>query len=276
MTTQNILKNEKWNEWFAGLTDGDGCFCINNKEKSVSFELTTHITDIRVVNEIKNKLKAGSVRKRSNSESIRYRVKAKNTVIDILNRVNGKLFNPARIPQFLAACELLEVTPILPKELTVSYSYLAGLIDSDGTLTISTSHSSAEDSQISGVQGRIIRLTNAKAHNQIILKITSKYPDYVTLIHKSFGFGSIYTQKANIKKRRPNPLYHWTIRSFEDFQLLYETFRKFPLKSLKMHRMRLVLIYFKYKELKYHLKEPGTLEARTWAKFAKLWFKYSY
>lgn len=275
MITQNTLENEKWNEWFAGLTDGDGCFCINKKDKSVSFELTTHITDIRVVNEIKNKLKAGSVRKRSNSERVRYRVKAKKTVIDILNRVNGKLFNPARVPQFLAACELLGVTPMLPKESAVSYYYLAGLIDSDGTITISTSHSTTEDSQISGVQGKINRLTYAKAHNQILLKVTSKYPDYVNLIQKSFGFGIIYTQKANKKKRRPNPLYHWTIRSFEDFQLLYETFRKFPLKSLKMHRMRLVLIYFKYKQLKYHLKESGTVEARIWAKFAKLWFKYS-
>lgn len=276
MITQNNLENEKWNEWFAGLIDGDGCFCINKKHKSVSFELTTHITDIRVVNEIKKKLKAGSIKKRSNSESVRYRVKAKKTIIDILNRVNGKLFNPARVPQFLAACELHEITPVLPKESVVSYYYLAGLIDSDGTITISTSHSSTEDSQISGVQGKIIRLTNAKANNQLMLKVTSKYPDYVNLIQKSFGFGVVYTQKANKKKRIPNSLYHWTIRRFEDFQLLYETFRKFPLKSLKMHRMRLVLIYFKYKQLKYHLKESGTVEARTWAKFAKLWFKYSY
>ena len=57
---------------------------------------------------------------------------------------------------------------------------------------------------------------------------------------------------------------------------LYEYFKKNPLKSLKMHRMRLILFYFKYKKLKYHLKPAGTLEAKIWSKFAESWYKYSY
>lgn len=43
-----------------------------------------------------------------------------------------------------------------------------------------------------------------------------------------------------------------------------------------MHRMRLVLLYFKYKSLKYHLKDANTIEAKIWRKLAKSWYKYSY
>lgn len=275
MTKQNI-NDEKWNQWFAGLTDGDGCFYINKKERSVSFELTTHITDIRVVTEIKNKLKTGNVKKRSNSQSVRFRTKTKSAVVSILNRLNGKLFHPVRRAQFEAACELLGVQTFPSNESEMSNAYLAGLIDSDGSFTISVSHSSQEDSQLSGGNGKITRLINAKAHNQVLLKVTTKKIDYASLLRKVFGFGSIYSQKPNKKKKAPNPLYHWTIHSYEDFLFVYEKLRKFPLKSIKMHRLRLVPLYFKYKQLKYHLKQPGSFEAKIWAKFAKSWFKYSF
>jgi len=69
--------DEKWNQWFAGLTDGDGCFYISKKDRSISFEVTTHTTDARVLYDIKNKFKAGSVKLRGNTQSVRYRVKKK-------------------------------------------------------------------------------------------------------------------------------------------------------------------------------------------------------
>lgn len=279
MNTENMSKNikrEKWNEWFAGLTDGDGYFYINTKEKNISFELTTHVTDSRVVTNIKNELKAGAVLIRSNSQSIRYRVKKKSVIIDIVNRLNGKLQNPTRILQFKKVCEMLDIKlqekfPLINKE----NGYLAGLIDSDGTITISVSRSSAEDSQKTGVGGKQIRLINSKACNQISFKITSIYEEYIMLIKNSYGFGTIYREKPNKKNKSPKAKYSWTIRSYEDFLLLYEYLKKNPLKSVKMHRMRLALLYFKYKELKYHLQPTGTFQAKIWAKFCKLWFKYS-
>jgi hypothetical protein len=111
MNKKLMYNTQLWNEWFAGIVDGDGCLYIHKKEKSISFELTTHITDIRVVTNIKNMLKGGTVKKRSNSQSVRYRVKSKGTIFDILNRLNGKLYNPARVKQFQAACEMVGIEP---------------------------------------------------------------------------------------------------------------------------------------------------------------------
>lgn len=268
---------DKWNQWFAGFTDGDGCFYINKKEKSVSFEITTHTTDARVLRIVKNKLKAGKVKLRSGSNSVRYRVKQKAVILDIVKRLNGKLRNPARITQFKQVCEMLNVQYIEPPSLiSKDDGYLSGLIDSDGSFAISVSNSSAADSQISGVEGRTIRLINAGGFSQISLKATSSYGAYLYFIKDSYGYGSVYLEKANINNRSPKDKYHWTIKSYEDLQRLSEYVKKNPLKTVKMHRMRLALLYFKYKALNYHLKPADTIESKVWAKFAKSWYKYSY
>lgn len=268
---------EKWNEWFAGVTDGDGCFYINMKEKSISYEITTHVTDARALYDIKNKLKGGSVRLRSGSQSIRYRVKASNIIIDIINRLNGRLYNQARVAQFEECCKLLKILVIpSPPSLDKKNGYLSGMIDSDGSFAISVTRSSPEDSQISGVEGRIIRLINAKGFSQISVKITSVDANNLYLIQQSYGFGKIYVEKKNLRNKSPKTKYHWTLKSSDDFQLLYDYLKKNPLKSVKMHRMRLALLYFKYKQLGYHLKPVGTVEFKIWSKFCKSWFKYSF
>jgi len=270
-------KDNKWNQWLAGITDGDGCFYLNKKENSVSFEVTTHTTDVRILRNIKNTLKAGTVKLRSNSQSVRFRVKKQATILDIVNRLNGKLYNKARIAQFKKVCELFKVQQIpSPSLLKKENAYLSGLIDSDGSFAISVSKSSAEDSQKSGVEGRTIRLINSKAQNQITLKITSMDQNNLNLVQNSYCFGTIYMEKPNKENRSPNTKYHWTIRSYKDFQSVYEYLKLNPLKSVKMHRMRLTLLYFKYKDLGYHLKDPATIESKIWSKFAKSWFKYSY
>jgi hypothetical protein len=270
-------RKDRWNQWFAGLTDGDGCFYIDKKEKTVSYEITTHTTDVRVLYIIKNEFKAGSVTLRSGSNSVRYRIKQKAVILDIVKRLNGKLYNPARVLQFQNVCALYDIEYIQPPALILKDDgYLSGLIDSDGSIVISVSRSSASDSQISGVQGRITRLTNAKGFSQISLKVTSSYKAYLEIIKDSYGFGTVYISKANKKNKNPNNIYNWTIKSEENFQYMYEYLKKNPLKSVKMHRMRLVLLYFKYTNLKYHLKKEGNIEAKIWAKFAKSWYKYSY
>lgn len=276
-TNTNIFNHDsKWNQWFAGLTDGDGCFYINKQEKSVSFEITTHTTDARVLYNIKNKLKAGSVKPRSGSHSTRYRVKKKSVILEIVQRLNGFVRNPVRMEQLKQVCKLYNLPFKVPSTLRKEDGYLSGLIDSDGSFSISVSNSTAENSQISGVEGRIIRLTQAKGFSQISLKVTSSHETYLEIIQNAYGYGIIYPEKVNVMRKSPNMKYHWTVRSYDDFKILYEYMKIHPLKSSKMHRMRLALLYFRYKTLNYHLKPQGTVEAKVWAKFSKSWYKYSF
>ena len=275
MNKKNYLKKKViWDEWFAGVVDGDGYFYIT-KKKEISFELTTALNDINILNNIKKELKGGSINLKSGSRSVRYRVKARSVIENIIHRLNGKLYNPARINQFEKVCDILKI--IIKKSpyiLKLPNGYLAGLIDSDGTISISVSKTNAILSQKPGKEGKIARLSNSRNYNQIYFKITSIYKEPLLLINKSYNFGKIYTEKKNIKNKKPKDQYHFIIRSYEDFCFLYEILDQYPLKSSKMHRFRLSLKYFEYKELNLHLKNLNTPEYKTWLHFCKLWFKY--
>lgn len=272
----HLLKYDSWNEWFAGVIDGDGYFYINKKNE-ISFELTISIIDSRILYIIKNKLNGGSIQIRSGSSSIRYRVKQKKIILNILHRVNGLLYNVKRLKQFQKCCKLLDIK-FIPSLLTINFNnkYLSGLIDSDGTIAISVSKTNSKNSQLSGLPGKIKRLEQSRDNNQLYLKITSISEENLLILKNSYNFGKICIEAANKKNKVPNKKYHWTINSYEEFIDLYEYLKINPLKSVKMHRIRLIYHYFHYKRLKYHLKTPNSIEYKIWSKFCKLWFKYSF
>jgi hypothetical protein len=272
---ENLIKNNSlWNEWFAGLTDGDGCFYINKKNE-ISYELTTASNDSRILWNIKNTLKGGSIKIRSGSKSIRYRVKEKRVIKDIVFRLNGKLYNKNRLIQFDKVLQILEIEKIENSSLLdKKSSYLAGLIDSDGTITISVSKSKAAHSTISKAHGKVLKLTHSRGFNQLSLKVSLIDKENINLLKESYNFGTIYEEQKSLKLRAPKIKYHWTLRSAEEFSKLYELLKIFPLRGVKMHRIRLAFLYFKYKDLKYHLQEPGTEKFKIWEKFANTWFKY--
>lgn len=275
----NTLQTIRWNEWLAGVTDGDGFFYVNQKQKSISFEITTHITDARLLYNIKNILGGGAVKLRANTQSMRYRVKQRDIIIDILNRVNGKLYNQRRITQFYSACVLMNITPIQsPPKIANQSAYLAGLIDSDGRITIGVSNTSPKLSILSGVEGKIQRLIYSRGSNQLTLKIHGIDKTLIEAIPNSYAFGVIYkTQPDKKKKSKIIKLqYLWIVHTYEEFSILYEILKRYPLKSVKMHRIRLIPIYFKYKQLNYHCSKEGSPELKQWEKFCRLWHKYSY
>lgn len=266
----------RWDQWFAGVIDGDGCFYINKKNE-ISFEVTTSNFDIEVLNSIKNKLKGGSIKPRSGSNSFRYRVKAILIIQTIVYKINGKLYNPVRLSQFKRVCEILNIKiKKSPFIIEITNTYLAGLIDSDGTISISVSKTNNITSQKYGKEGKIARLSQSRGFNQIYLKITSIYKEPLLLIKNSYKFGTIYVEKKKFSNKKPKNQYHWTIKSYQDFCILYEMLKTYPLKSSKMHRIRLSLKYFYYKTLKYHLKNFDTVEYKSWLFFCKSWFKYNF
>jgi len=269
-----MFSSTDWNDWFAGLIDGDGYFYIS-KTNEVSVEITTHVTDERLLNHIKQKL-GGSVKLRSGSNSIRYRVKKKDIVRDILQRLNGKLHNQNRINQFVRACTILDIIPMSPQHLLPTSPYLSGLIDSDGTITANVSSTSAELSIVAGVEGRIQRMIYSRGHNQVSLKIASVDKGNIEFLINTYKMGTIYEIRPEEKAKRVQIQYYWMVNTENEFIMLYHMLRGFPLKSVKMHRIRLLPIYFKYKQLKYHLSSPDSIQFKQWEKLCRLWYKYSY
>lgn len=271
-----ILKqNNAWNEWFAGLVDGNGYFYINKKNE-ISFEITISSEDgDRILSHIKNKLKAGSIKLRSGCQSIRYRVKQKQTIKEIVARLNRQLQNPKRLKQLQMVCDLLSIERLpSPNLIKPSHGYLSGLFDADGTIAISVSRTNQINSQRSGTEGKIVRLQESRDFNQVYLRISSISESMMVFIQKSYGFGKVSRENANQKNKLHQAKYHWTITSYEDFIRFSDYLNDNPLRSVKMHRIRLVFDYFHYKKLKYHLKNPLTVEYKLWCTFCRSWFKY--
>lgn len=157
---------------------------------------------------------------------------------------------------------------------------MAGLIDADGTIALSIGLSSVVTENVKAtVEERIQKAINAGGNNQIRLRVTNRYESNVRIIFDSFKFGTVRSEKANVKTKKPNENFHWMVSTNQDMLLLCNYLRLHPCKSKKCHRLRLVLIYFHYKKQKYHLiakTRPNSVEGQKWKKFCRSWFKYSF
>lgn len=90
-------KDLNFNQWLAGLIDGDGYLYVT-KEGYSGCEITVALEDEKMLRIIQNKL-GGSVKPRSGCKAVRYRLQNKPGMIELINRINGLIRNTVRIPQ---------------------------------------------------------------------------------------------------------------------------------------------------------------------------------
>jgi len=68
---------------------------------------------------IKQKL-GGSIKLRSGVSAIRYRLHNKKGMIDLINRINGKIRHSSRIKQLDSVCLNLGINIIYPSDITIN------------------------------------------------------------------------------------------------------------------------------------------------------------
>ena len=95
-------KENSFNEWLAGVIDGDGCFLLSKKGYA-SLEITIQLRDVRCLNLIKQKF-GGSIKVRANQNHIRYRLHNKEGLSKLIYAVNGLIRNPIRMLQLAKIC----------------------------------------------------------------------------------------------------------------------------------------------------------------------------
>ncbi len=131
-------EDDKFWKWFAGIIDGDGNFDIrlkyngNNKVlKQITIKL--HNRDIRILKRIQDYLHMGRIRSDKNKPYSIYIVSTKETMIYIINNINGLI--RLKVPSFKLACCLYNIDYIQPNYNIGLYDpYFAGLVDSDGSI----------------------------------------------------------------------------------------------------------------------------------------------
>lgn len=244
LTSYNCHNEIHWNQWLAGLIDGDGYLGLS-RFGYASLEITMDLKDEHALQQIKQKL-GGSVKLRAGSKSVRYRLHHKKGIIDLIYRINGHIRNSVRVEQLKKLCNQYNIEFIKASLLTsesIDNGWFAGFFDADGTITFSIKNN---------VPQLTISVTNKKEIDVI---------DFKTV----FG-GNIYLDKSQ------NGYYKWSIQSEKDVLNMLEYFKKHPSRSSKKKRLHLVPLYFYLKKMKaYSMLAKNEALFKAWENFQTKW-----
>lgn len=235
-------KEIRFNQWLAGIIDGDGSFQVS-KAGYTSCEITVSLADERLLRIIQNKL-GGAIKPRSGVQAIRWRLHNRAGMLDLVNRVNGYIRHSNRFLQLNRVCAVLDINILTPDSLHNNHGWFAGFFDADGTIGY--------------------YLKGPKANPQLTLSVTNKlYADVLPFL-TAFG-GKIYFDKAQ------NGYHKWTIQSEENFSPFIEYSKVCPIQSIKRNRLFLVKEYYRLLRLKAHQAPEGTVLHKAWLKFNLKW-----
>lgn len=247
--TSNYSKHKKsfledpelsWNQWLAGLIDGDGSLIISPKGYA-SCEITMDLRDEHALMQVKQKL-GGSVKLRSGSKSIRYRLHHKKGIENLLHRINGEIRNTVRLEQLRKMCEKYHIDFKQPTPISLNNGWFAGFFDADGTITISIKNN----------------------YPQLTISVSNK-KEIDIMYYKEFFKGNIYYDKGSYGS------YKWSIQSKSDILEFLEYIKKFPARSHKKQRLFLIPLYFELKALKAFKAEQESLHYKAWVSFLYKW-----
>jgi hypothetical protein len=234
-------RNKNWNEWLAGLIDGDGCFLLTKKGYA-SLEITMDIRDEHALQIIKN-VYGGSIKLRSGANALRYRLHHKSGLLTLINDVNGHIRNSNRLLQLNKICNKYELSLIYPEKLNFDSAWLSGFFDADGTVTINNTNT------------------------QLSISIGQKTSELLQPLLDLYG-GNIYIDRGSSQS------FKWYITKREDIVNLVEYFKNHPSRSAKNKRLHLIPKFYELKDLKAHNALPGTFLDKSWQYFYTKWLKY--
>ena len=226
-------------EWLAGVIDGDGYFYLSKKGYA-RFNITMDIRDKSALYEIKHKL-GGSIYTIANANALKYQLSHKKGLIILINGVNGLIRNPIRMLQMNKLCLKYGIELLYPKPLTFYNGWLSGFIDSDGSIYMS------EES------------------GQVFISITQKNKYLLDPLIHLYG-GRVYIQgKVEAFK-------YIVYRKNELFNLIDNYFDKYPLRTKKASRVKLIKQFY----LVHISKNNKDIEKlKNWVLFKDKWEKYN-
>ena len=231
-------KDTKFNQWVAGLIDGDGCFQLSKKGYA-SLEIVMEIRDKHCLYLIKQKF-GGSVKLRSGVNWLRYRLHNKKGLLDLINAINGEIRNPIRLIQLNKICVNYNISLIQPTPLTYNNGWFSGFFDSDGSVYLNLLSSQM--------------LITASQKNKFILE----------MLVELYG-GTVYIQKESFK---------WVVFKKAEINELLNYFILCPSRSAKHNRLKLISRYYQLRELKAHLATDNSILGKAWKKFLLKWSKF--
>ncbi len=237
-------KNIKFNQWLAGLIDGDGSLLVNKKGYTSS-EITVALADERMLRIIQNKL-GGSIKPRSGVKAIRWRLHNKIGMLDLITRINGYIRHTGRLVQLNRVCGVLGINLLSPDTLHNKHAWFAGFFDADGTI------------------GYYFK--GSKANPELTISVTNKLHADVIYFSNVFA-GNIYFDSAQ------NGYYKWSVQSEELINSFLEYTKVCPVQSIKRNRLFLIKEYYRLINLKAYKATEDSVIYKAWLEFNNKWMK---
>lgn len=210
--TTTDLNTLKFNEWLAGLIDGDGYFLLT-KKGYVSCEICMDARDKKALYLILHKY-GGSIKSVSGAKAYKYKLRNRKGLLHLINDINGLIRNPIRLLQMNKLCNKYEILIKYPKALTYSNGWLSGFIDSDGSVYL-----------------------NEKS-GQIFISITQKNRFLLEPLV------SLYGGRIDILSPKIEAFKYVIYRKNELYSLIDNYFSKYPLKTEKFKRVCLIKQFY--------------------------------
>lgn len=233
------LSDKDFNEWLAGLIDGDGQFLLS-KKGSARLYIVMDIRDKRALYYIKHKF-GGSIRPVSNANALRYNLSNKQGLVNLINAVNGNIRNPTRLLQINKLCIKYDITLIYPKPLTFHNGWFSGFLDSDGSIYLN---------ELSG---------------QVIISVTQKNIYLLNPLIYIYG-GKIYPSNSE------GQAFKYVIyRKDLLFDIIDKYFSRYKLKTLKDNRLKLIKEFYK---VRINNDNKDVYKLNQWVKFKEKWTNY--
>jgi hypothetical protein len=229
---------QSWNQWLAGLIDGDGCLLVSSKGYT-SLEITMGLRDESTLFEIKQKL-GGSIQLRSSSNAFRYRLHDRNGMLCLMEKINGLCRHPTRIIQLKKVCEKLNIPFKKIEQLTFYDGWFSGFFDADGTVCIR--------------KGKYPQLT---------ISVSQKEKEIVQLFQNRFG--------GNVRFDKSATVYKWDIINSQQIFDFCDFLKKNPLRSSKKRRVFLIPKYFELREAFAYRAADSTILLKAWKIFEQDW-----
>ena len=204
-----------FNQWLAGLIDAAGCFYIS-KLNCVSCELTLSGRELSALFKIK-RVFGGSISKRLNTKSYRWRLHKKEQLINLLHALNGFIY--LKVDVFKKVLSLFNIE-FKSFDFSTNNAWLSGFFEGDGYININ------------------------RSNFQIVFSVSQKNRTVLDLIQKHFH-GHIIDDSWKG--------YTWYVSSKDDLIFLFEYFTLYPFYSNKNSDIITAKRFFRYKLQNYHL-----------------------
>jgi len=235
---------DDFNQWLAGMIDGDGCF--GDRGDRPRLVLGQQLMDVHGLIFIKEVLGYGNVVERhyTDKEKTRhfvYNVVSNASIRDLVNRVNGHIRNSIRVEQLQHVCRFLKIPFIPAAELTKENAWFSGFFDADGCVT--------------GV------MRKRTGNFEISIRVSNKFAANLNMF-EIFG-GKVWTDRT---------CFEWKIANRLEIESMLKYFARYPSRSHKVHRLAVIPRLYELKEKRaYKASSPDHIE---WLELLAAWKKW--